>query len=414
MNYSFSIITPEHSKSNIPYLMELYESIQKQTYVNWEWVIYLNGDCKLSDIPQEIKQNEKVKLYTGISHENVGFIKNKAFNLGKGDILVEVDHDDLISEDCLEELNKAYQDENVGFVYSNEILYDMRGNHLPWNPVNGWTHTVHSFRGENYYSMDNFLPSSHSMSFIWYAPDHIRTWRKTVYQKLGGHNPDLSICDDHDLIIRSYLNTEFKLIPKVLYYYRFLPDHNNTQIKRHDLIQKKTIEIFHNYALNLVERDANKKKLLKVDISSPYSRKDNYLSVGEMGDIECDLDDGIPLEDNSAFVILANDIIQKIKNPIHIMSEIYRVLCDGGWAFIQVPSTDGRGAFQDPTHVSYWNQNSFWYYTRSDKAKFIKNDYIKFQEYRLDTVWYDDNIAMTNAWLCAIKSREKRPHPILI
>ena len=27
------------------------------------------------------------------------------------------------------------------------------------------------------------------------------------------------------------------------------------------------------------------------------------------------------------------------------------------------PSTDGRGAFQDPTHVSFYNENSFWYFT---------------------------------------------------
>ena len=35
------------------------------------------------------------------------------------------------------------------------------------------------------------------------------------------------------------------------------------------------------------------------------------------------------------------------------------------------PSTDGRGAFQDPTHVSFWNSNSFWYYTRPEQAQFI-------------------------------------------
>ena len=27
------------------------------------------------------------------------------------------------------------------------------------------------------------------------------------------------------------------------------------------------------------------------------------------------------------------------------------------------PSTDGRGAYQDPTHVAFYNENSFWYYT---------------------------------------------------
>ena len=96
------------------------------------------------------------------------------------------------------------------------------------------------------------------------------------------------------------------------------------------------------------------------------------------------------------------------------MSEIYRVLCDGGWAIIQVPSTDGRGAFQDPTHISFWNENSFFYYTIKQYAKFINNDNIKFQNFRLDTVWLENNVAMTNAWLCAVKSDRRRPHPIKI
>ena len=34
----------------------------------------------------------------------------------------------------------------------------------------------------------------------------------------------------------------------------------------------------------------------------------------------------------------------------------------GGKAEIAVPTTDGSGAFQDPTHVSFWNRRSFLYY----------------------------------------------------
>lgn len=76
---------------------------------------------------------------------------------------------------------------------------------------------------------------------------------------------------------------------------------------------------------------------------------------------------------------------------------------------IEVPSTDGRGAWQDPTHVSFWNENSFWYYTQSSKAKYIRNSTVKFQIFRNETVWWDNQIAVTHCWLCAIKSDNKRP-----
>jgi O-antigen biosynthesis protein len=35
------------------------------------------------------------------------------------------------------------------------------------------------------------------------------------------------------------------------------------------------------------------------------------------------------------------------------------------------PSTDGRGAWQDPTHLSGWNENSFWYHTDASFARFV-------------------------------------------
>ena len=53
-----------------------------------------------------------------------------------------------------------------------------------------------------------------------------------------------------------------------------------------------------------------------------------------------------------------------------------------GWLLSQTPSTDGRGAFQDPTHVSFWNSNSFWYYTRADQNRFIDCP-VRFQASRL-------------------------------
>jgi O-antigen biosynthesis protein len=42
-----------------------------------------------------------------------------------------------------------------------------------------------------------------------------------------------------------------------------------------------------------------------------------------------------------------------------------------GWLLSQTPCTNGRGAFQDPTHVSFWNSISFRYYTRADQNRFI-------------------------------------------
>ena len=214
----FSIITPEHDRNNIPFLVELYETIVAQTYENWEWVVYLNNNCDRADLPITIVDNPKVRVCIAQDDsKDVGHIKNKAFSLGTGDVLVEVDHDDLITPDCLEKLAEGYNDPEVGFVYSDNAVLHMNGEFVPYDPINGWTYRMFDWKGQQLTAMRSFPPSAQALGYIWYAPDHVRSWRKEVYHAIGGHDPNLSICDDHELMIRTYLKTKMYHVPEVLY-----------------------------------------------------------------------------------------------------------------------------------------------------------------------------------------------------
>lgn len=418
----FSIITPEHDPGNIPYLLELYESIINQTYGDWEWVLYLNNKCTVEHIPRSIKDDPRVVIHRMEGdNKNIGYIKNMAFNCGKGDILVEVDHDDQITPDCLEELHKAFiSNPDVGFVYSDDAILHMKDEFIPYDSSFGWTYKMFNWKGKELHSMNSFEPSAQSFAFIWYAPDHVRAWRKDVYKEVGGHNPELSICDDHELMIRTYLHTKIYHIPKCLYIYRVTGD--NTWLERNADIQTTTVELFHQYGQRLAERDADLRGLLKVDIGGGLNPYPGYKTVDtrEHADYVYDLNDGIPLPDNSVGVLNASHILEHLHDKTKIMSEIHRVLAHGGWAFIEVPSTDGRGAFQDPTHVSYWNENSFLYYTNKYLADFIDNDSVRFQEFRRQT-WYPNewmqnmHVLVTTVWLTAVKDDSVRyPHKLEI
>lgn len=417
----FSIITPEHDPGNIPYLLELFDSIVAQTYKDWEWVLFLNNKCTIEHIPEAIKTHPQVSIYRlSDDNKNIGHIKNKAFNLGMGDILVEVDHDDQITPDCLEELAIAFENPDIGFAYSDDAMLHMNDAFVPYNSDFGWTHKTFKWKEKDLISMNSFPPTSHAMAFIWYAPDHVRAWRKSVYKELGGHNPELSICDDHELMIRTYLHTTMHHIPKCLYIYRVTG--NNTWLERNEAIQTTTVELFHQYGRQLAERDADLKGLLKVDIGGGLNPFPGYVTVDtrEHADHVCDLNDGIPLPDNSVGVLNASHILEHLHDKTKIMGEIHRVLAHGGWAFIEIPSTDGRGAFQDPTHVSYWNENSFLYYTDKYLGDFIDNDTIRFQEFRKQTYYPNDwmknlQVLVTTAWLVAAKDDGIRyPHKLQI
>ncbi len=413
-----SVITPTHLKN--AFITELYHSLRTQNYENWEWVLFLNGGATSDQIDNYVKIDPRVKIFTSEDpNTNIGFNKNKAFHLATGEVLVEMDHDDLLTVDCLEELAKAYQENpDVGFVYSDDAQwYPDEENLNHFNEACGWTSRVVEWEGKKLIAHDSFPPTSRSMSFIWYAPDHIRSWRASFYKSIGGHNVELSVCDDHELMIRTYLNTKMHHIPKVLYIYRITGQ--NSFLLRNQQIQETTVELFKKYAWDLACKDARDQKLHIVELGGGIDPKPgcNINIDLDDGNFKWDLNQGIPLPDNSVGVIYASHILEHLHDKHKIMSEIHRVLVDGGWAFIQVPSTDGRGAFQDPTHVSYWNENCFWYYIDKTYARFIRNDKIKFQSFRLETYYWEPreiNVAVTDAWLCAVKSDKKRPHLLAI
>lgn len=420
MNHKFSIITPEHNPKNKKFLLELYESLCAQTYTDWEWVLYLNGKMTKDQLPEEIVQDQKVVIIKDTAENtNIGYLKNQAFFKGTGDVLVEVDHDDILFDTCLEKLNQAFQDETVGFVYSDNAVLHMTDQFVPYNSLNGWTYRTVKWKDKELIAMNSFPPTSHAIGYIWYAPDHVRAWRTSVYHELGGHNPELSICDDHELCIRTYLHTKMHFIPEPLYIYRITGE--NTWLERNQAIQIKTVELFNQYALQLAEKDARDKNLLLVDLGGGINPREGYFVIDkDGGHINCDLNNGIPLPDNSVGVLNASHVIEHLKDPMKTMSEIHRVLAHGGWAFIEVPSTDGRGAFQDPTHVSFWNENSFLYYTDAYLAQFIRNKKIRFQEFRRET-WFPNewlrnlNVCVVTVWLVAVKEGGQRlPHVLKI
>ena len=315
----------------------------------------------------------------------------------------------MLVEHCLEKLNEAFQNPEIGFVFSDNAIWSHDNTFQPFTSDQGWTYKAYNWKGKELFSMNAFDATSHSLSFIWYAPDHVRAWRKSVYDELGGHNPDMDACDDQEMMIRTYLHTKFHKIDEVLYIYRVTGWNTCYSEEINPKIQQVTVELFNQYGQRLAERDADLRGLKKVDIGGGLNGIPGYLTIDQEGaDINCDLNNGIPLPDNSVGVINASHIIEHLRDPFKTMSEIHRVLAHGGWVFIEVPSTDGRGAFQDPTHVSFWNENSFLYYTDAYLAGFLRNTTVRFQSYRCETYfpneWMESlNSSVVSAWMFAIK-----------
>lgn len=374
-----SIITPTH---NPKYISELAETIFSQSYTNWEWIILLNNGA---EFPEFNSADGRIRIVK--SNQNttsVGALKKEACSLATGDVIVEVDHDDMLTPDCLQEVAKAFENDEIGFVYSDNAK--LSDDFTPYADIHGWSYKMFNWMGKDLYSMNSQPLYPGRFGYIWFAPDHVRAWRKSVYNSIGGHNPDLDICDDQDLMHRLYMVTKFHYIPKVLYIYRISGE--NTWIERNKSIQHKTVELYNQNIYALAERFSEINNLLKIDLCGAFSKPKGYISIDiEGGDIPHDLNKGIPLPDNSCGIVRAHDALEHIADKQLIMKEIHRVLAPGGLLLSSTPSTDGRGAFQDPTHVSFWNENSFWYWTRENQAKYIRNTNHLFRECSLFT-WF--------------------------
>lgn len=125
---------------------------------------------------------------------------------------------------------------------------------------------------------------------------------------------------------------------------------------------------------------------MKLDLGSGYRKPEGFVTLDIREkcnpDIVCNLEEGLPFKDNSIEYIRAHDILEHVEigKTIFVMEEIYRVLKPMGILDIAVPSTEGNGAFCDPTHRSFWNRVSFRYYMDDAhrclydiKAKFAGN-----------------------------------------
>jgi SAM-dependent methyltransferase len=104
---------------------------------------------------------------------------------------------------------------------------------------------------------------------------------------------------------------------------------------------------------------------LKLNLGCCDSLIDGFVNVDVLagpGVTVADLRERWPWPDDAAAYVVAAHVIEHLPDKVFTMNELWRVLKNHGLALIAVPTTDGTGAWQDPTHVSYWNQRSFLYY----------------------------------------------------
>lgn len=392
-----SVFTPFY-KTGVPYIAAAHESLCAQTFKDWEWIVLRNG--KGAAVPQSMLEDPRVKIFTSKHTEGfVGHLKREACSHCTGDVLLELDHDDLLRGDALAEVAREIA-AGADFVYSDFAEFkDGTWEPNAYSSAYGWESYPVSFQGHDLVAMRAPDVTPHNVRRLEWAPNHLRAWRREFYEQLpgygydslnpllarpglpftGGHDHSLQFADDHDLVLRTYLTGgKIARVPECLYFYRVHTKQNTNGGVGNALIQQLDAKVYDRHIYALAERFADESYLTRVDLCGAHGCPPGYTPLDLKhvpGGIQADLNGTWPLEDNSVGVIRAHDAIEHLPNKIHTMNEAYRVLAPGGFLLIQVPSTDGPGAWCDPTHVSYWNRFSWRYYTDRNFAKYITPEF---------------------------------------
>jgi len=218
-----TVFTPTYKtggKINRPFL-----SLKEQTYTNWEWIIVDDSDDDgktfkmLSTLAQK---DHRIQVFKPWEHSGIiGKLKNWACSLGKGHFLVELDHDDELTAYALDYAVKGFKEfPEAGFLYTDcaEVLND--GTNSTYRQ--GWAFGYGSYadveyRGKLYKSGSGGNINAKTIRHIISSPNHIRAWRKSFYESIGGHNKELHVADDYEILVRTFLHTRMVRVPSLCY-----------------------------------------------------------------------------------------------------------------------------------------------------------------------------------------------------
>lgn len=404
-----TIITPVH-KSSAQYLQEAYVSLQRQTVQNWTWLLLENNFGK---VPDELVSDARVHVIESLGEVGIGALKRRCALESQGDHILELDADDLLAPNAIERVEEAFE-HGADMVYSDSASF-MPGwksswNDYPYSTSYGWSSYETSYDGHKLIAMRAPPATEQNVRLVYWAPDHLRAWSRESYIEVGGHDRTMQVADDHDLTVR-YVLAGKKLVhvPECLYFYRV--HGNNTVTTKNAEIQDGTWAVYNRNITALSETFAKRNNLGLLDLCGAHGSPAGYTPIDVepvTNGIQCDLDGRWAVSDSSVGLIRASDAVEHLKDPVNTMNEAWRVLAPGGFFLIDVPSTNGLGAFCDPTHVSFWNKLSFRYYTNVDFARYVPKFKGKFQALRIiehfPSKWHKrENVPYVQAHLVALK-----------
>ncbi|MBT2621792.1 glycosyltransferase [Chryseobacterium sp. ISL-6] len=204
----FSVLIAHYN--NADYFKDCYESLQQQTYTDWEAIIVddCSNQAEKEAVRSIIEGDSRFIFFENESNQGVGYTKRKCIELANGEICGFVDPDDAIFPTAIEKSITTFQNKkNVVLTYSRFLACDE--NLTPLYPFK----SAKQILNNDPYFFNFPVQIAHFVAF-----------RREAYLRTEGIDSSLTSAVDQDLYLKILDLGSAYFINENLYKYRLHPN----------------------------------------------------------------------------------------------------------------------------------------------------------------------------------------------
>ena len=201
-----SIVVPLYN-TPLEFLEELLDSVQNQTYQNWELCCVDAGqDAAVGQKVQDrAKADPRIRYQKLEKNELIPGNTNHGIEMATGDYIALLDHDDILHPCALWYTAKAIAEQGADFIYTDEATFE------------GSVDNVVLYHFKPDFMLDNLRSNNYIC--------HLTTFSRALMERSGGgERMEYNGSQDYDLFLRlTEQAAKIVHIPHALYYWRSSP-----------------------------------------------------------------------------------------------------------------------------------------------------------------------------------------------
>lgn len=203
----FSILVPLYNTPE-DFLKEMIESVQAQTYSDWELCLADGSDAAHPQVERIVMQfqqrDNRIKYRKLEKNFGISGNTNACIEMATGDYIALFDHDDLLHPSVLYENMKAICEQGADFIYTDEVIFQ------------GKTTNIIGTHYKPDFAIDNLRANNYIC--------HFTVFEKSLLDKTGLFRSECDGSQDFDMVLRLTEQAQKIVhIPKPLYFWRSHP-----------------------------------------------------------------------------------------------------------------------------------------------------------------------------------------------